>query len=80
MKFAICYVSTAASGISNNEIEDLLKLSSTNNNRDQITGILLFSNGNFFQVLEGEKKVITEIFEKIKQDRRHRNLISIKRD
>jgi RecJ-like exonuclease len=77
MKFAICYVSTAASGISDDEIEDLLKLSSTNNNRDQITGILLFSNGNFFQVLEGEKQVITEVFEKIKQDRRHRNLISI---
>ena len=77
MKYAICYVSTAAPEISDSEIEDILKLSSSNNNDDQITGILLFSNGNFFQVLEGDKKTVTILFEKIKEDGRHQNLIPI---
>ncbi|WP_423819546.1 BLUF domain-containing protein [Salinimicrobium sp. TIG7-5_MAKvit] len=77
MNYAISYVSTVASGISKNEIENLLKLTSSNNNQVKITGILLYSNGNFFQVLEGEKTMVTDLFEKIQQDKRHYNLIPI---
>ena len=62
MNYAISYVSTAAEGISKEDIQDLLELSSRKNNDHNITGILLYSNGNFFQVLEGEKLLINSLF------------------
>lgn len=77
MKYAISYVSTAVAGLPEEEIQNLLKLSSRNNNKSEITGILLFSNGNFFQVLEGEKSVVEKLFDTIKQDERHYDIIPI---
>ncbi len=77
MKHALCYVSTVDPNLAKGEIEEILHLSSLNNNNDNITGLLLYSNGNFFQVLEGEKELILELFEKIKQDSRHYDLITI---
>jgi len=47
------------------------------NNDLKIKGILMFSDGNFFQVLEGKKEHIHLLFEKIQQDERHYNIIKI---
>lgn len=54
-----------------------MKYSKHSNNEDDITGILLFSEGNFFQVLEGKKEKVLALYEKIKLDDRHRNIIKI---
>lgn len=77
MQYALCYVSTAAQSLSTSEIENLLESSSNKNNFENITGILLFSNGNFFQVIEGDKAPVQALFEKIQQDKRHYDLITI---
>ena len=77
MKYALSYVSTVEPEVSTESIKNLLHLSSQNNNRDNITGILLYSNGNFFQVLEGEKEAVLKLFEKIREDKRHYDLITI---
>ena len=77
MQYALCYVSTAAENLSLPEVEELLQTTTEKNNRNQITGILLFSNGNFFQVLEGEKKVVRNLFTVIQEDHRHYDLIPI---
>lgn len=77
MKYALCYVSTIAPSVPQENIKDLLEQSCRNNDRDKITGILLYSNGNFFQVLEGDKDKVEEVFEKIRRDKRHYDLITI---
>jgi hypothetical protein len=53
------------------ELEELLLKSRVNNARIGISGILLFNNGSFFQVLEGEKETVEALYEKISKDKRH---------
>ncbi len=77
MRHAICYVSTAVPGLDNEQIQEILDVSERNNNQKNITGILLFSEGNFFQVLEGDKKILDELYEVIRQDKRHHSLMKI---
>ena len=45
-----------------------------NNTAKTVTGMLLYYKGCFVQVLEGDKKVVEHVFEKIKQDPRHINV------
>jgi Zn/Cd-binding protein ZinT len=42
-----------------------------NNTAHTITGMLLYSNRRFLQVLEGDKKDVHKTFEHIKMDKRH---------
>lgn len=77
MRYAICYVSTATPGLKIEEIQEILNNTEKNNNKKNITGVLLYSEGNFLQVLEGEKETLNELYTTIKDDNRHRNLIKI---
>lgn len=77
MHFAICYVSTASPNLYDSQIKDILQFSRDKNNHNQITGILLYSQGNFFQVLEGEKEHVSTLFNTIKKDDRHYDVMTI---
>jgi hypothetical protein len=51
---------------------DLAEKSQQNNQRDDITGLLLYGGGHFLQLLEGREKRIKSLFEKrISKDSRH---------
>lgn len=54
-----------------NEVDDILLKSRRNNDRDDITGALIFNSGCFAQVLEGPLGSIEAAFERIQQDERH---------
>ncbi len=77
MRHAIVYVSTASNDLKKNEIQDILNHSKEWNNENDVTGLLLFSGGNFFQIIEGEKNKICGLFEDIKLDKRHHNVTQI---
>lgn len=77
MRYAISYVSTADQNLSPKEVRDLLKKIAIDNNAKQITGILLSSETNFFQLIEGEKEQVKILYAGIEKDRRHNNLIKI---
>ncbi|MDR5589550.1 BLUF domain-containing protein [Christiangramia sp. SM2212] len=77
MRYAISYVSSAARDLSETEINDVLKESEIRNNQKDITGLLLYSEGNFFQVIEGEKEIIKSLYSDINKDSRHFNLIKL---
>jgi len=53
------------------EVKDILETSRANNERDGITGALMFNAGCFAQVLEGPLDVVEVAFERIQQDDRH---------
>lgn len=53
------------------DLESILARSRTNNERDAITGALLFNSGCFAQVLEGPLQQVEAAFERIQQDARH---------
>lgn len=73
----IIYLSTAAYPLEKEEINILLKNCSLFNAKNNVSGILLYIECNFIQVLEGEKNVIQDLFEKIKADKRHKGVISV---
>ncbi|MBZ9730376.1 BLUF domain-containing protein [Salegentibacter sp. JZCK2] len=77
MRHAICYVSNKKKEISDTQIEELLEECSTKNSLSGIKGLLLYSEGNFFQIIEGEKVFILNLFEIIKKDPRHYGVIQI---
>ncbi len=77
MRYAISYVSTASPKLSEDGIEEILTRSEDKNNKKGITGLLLFSEGNFFQIIEGEEMRVKSLFQTIKEDQRHHNLIKL---
>ena len=74
---AIAYVSQVSENISEEEIDKILEKSEEYNKNNDVTGILLFSEGNFLQVIEGKKEIVDPLFDKIKADYRHQGLIII---
>ncbi len=74
---AICYVSRFANDITNGGITNLIDYVSFNNRLNNITGVLIIRNKHFFQVIEGENHLIDELYEKIKIDTRHLDVIKL---
>ncbi|MGA9590743.1 MAG: BLUF domain-containing protein, partial [Salegentibacter sp.] len=77
MRHAICYVSNADQSLTTSEINELLNFCEENNNLQDIKGILLYSEGNFFQVLEGEKEKVVDLYNRIQEDSRHYGIITV---
>jgi hypothetical protein len=77
MRHAICYVSNADKNLSTTEINELLSFCEENNSKNNIKGILLYSEGNFFQVIEGEKEKVVSLWNRIQKDQRHYGIISV---
>jgi hypothetical protein len=48
--------------------------SRVSNKLADVTGLLVYVDGNFLQVLEGEQEVVAALFEKISRDRRHKDV------
>jgi uncharacterized membrane protein (DUF373 family) len=70
----ISYISAATTPMSTKDLLALLQKSRENNANSSITGMLLYGNGAFLQVLEGEEQPIDRLIEKIKNDSRHTNI------
>ena len=49
----IIYISSAAKKMDDDDLLDILKTSRENNKKNDISGMLLYDNGSFIQVLEG---------------------------
>lgn len=75
--YTICYVSKVAPNLSEKDIEELFQYTAAYNNKSNISGILLHSLDNFFQVLEGSEKSLTKLYEKIKEDTRHGEIYEV---
>jgi hypothetical protein len=75
--FELIYVSTAAKLMTKDDLQTILMESMRHNSDNNITGILLYDQGSFCQVLEGSKKEVLTIFKKIKKDKRHFNVVTI---
>jgi len=75
--YELIYMSSAINKFSEEEISLLLVKARHFNIENHITGVLLYIDGDFLQVLEGKKKDIEQLFEKIKRDKRHKGIIVV---
>ena len=81
MIYQLAYMSAARPGIRDAEVHDILRVSTVNNRRDGLSGMLLLVDGTFFQVLEGEKEMVEQAYRRIANDTRHSALLRVlKRD
>ena len=75
----LVYVSFATTPMSDDELRELLKIAREKNQALDVTGMLLYRDGFFIQALEGEEDTVTSLYEKIKTDPRHRNVLQVYR-
>lgn len=68
----LIYVSTATRPMDADGLAELLHKARTKNDEDDVTGMLLYHDGSFFQVLEGEPEAVRRVFRRVEQDPRHR--------
>jgi Sensors of blue-light using FAD len=62
------------------ELTDLLAKARSNNERSGLTGMLLYVDGSFFQVLEGAPDVVDALYVRIEGDPRHVEMTRIIRE
>ncbi|MBD1394437.1 BLUF domain-containing protein [Mucilaginibacter glaciei] len=73
----IVYVSTAIKPLPKDILMEILVTSRLYNQTHNISGILLYAEGTFIQVLEGDDNEVDHIFGQIITDNRHKNIIKL---
>jgi len=71
MKHELIYTSRATHEMNENELTELLVQSREKNGRLKITGLLVYGNQEFIQLLEGNKDDVFNLYSTIVKDARH---------
>lgn len=78
MYYFLIYLSAAKTPFSDKELLAHLAKVQENNRKNDITGILMYADGNFLQLLEGSKQNVEQLFKRIASDNRHHYITKIK--
>ncbi len=73
--YQLAYVSGATSAFSVNALRRLAGGAARSNRLSNITGMLLYHNQRFLQLLEGDRQRVSELFTRICQDDRHDSIL-----
>ncbi len=68
---AVTYSSFASPGLQPAELEQIVKVSQSNNARDAVTGLLMFNGAAFVQTIEGPAAAIDRLVMQLANDARH---------
>lgn len=69
--YRLVYTSARSKSCDDAEIEKILEASRRNNKPLGVTGMLIYTQDRFLQVLEGEYDKVMSLYHKIEKDRRH---------
>jgi hypothetical protein len=75
-----CIYASAGRGFTDVALRELLSQARFSNTQAGITGMLLYTAGSFFQVLEGAPDAVDTTFARIAQDARHEKVTMINRE
>jgi hypothetical protein len=67
----LLYVSSTSRDIDPGTLDDILAASRANNVLLGVTGLLIYIDGGFLQILEGDERAVRELYMRICTDRRH---------
>lgn len=73
--YQLLYVSSSNISDLDQELVKLLQKAREKNKENGISGFLLFDQGNIIQLLEGEQEKVENLFEVVKRDPRHFDVI-----
>ena len=72
---SLVYASSASRDLDEVDFGQLLSAARTSNERNGITGLLLFNDGNFMQAVEGPDEAVNALFDRIRRDSRHHGVL-----
>ena len=75
----LIYASSATTAFNENDLMQLLGKCRANNEKRDVSGLLLYAKENFFQILEGDEGVVEKLYADIASDTRHNGVIVIDR-
>ena len=75
--FQLIYVSAGLPGLSEAEVAGILAAARAHNPAREITGLLLCLEDAFLQVLEGPEAEVRALFERIREDPRHSQVLCL---
>ncbi len=75
----VIYISAQSEPFTRAALTELLAVARRNNLRAGITGLLVYREGSFLQVLEGPTRSVDAVYEKITHDPRHHRIIRMSR-
>lgn len=70
----VVYISQESRRLRQTDILDILRISRINNSVRGFTGVLLYYDGTFLQVLEGENEAVAGLLDVLRHDRRHKDV------
>ena len=70
----LAYRSRATEPFSEEQLQQLLISSQTNNHKSGLTGLLLYDEGRFFQWIEGQSDQLADVWDAIQKDKRHTDI------
>ena len=73
----LIYTSSALAALQVKELKVILERARGKNAAISVTGMLLYTEGSFFQVLEGRDEIVDELFATISADPRHKRVTKI---
>jgi hypothetical protein len=74
MPYQLIYSSVSSTPMQQEDLGDILEKAQLNNARSGITGALVYVDGYFLQVLEGEEEAVQGLMERISVDLRHETI------
>lgn len=73
----LAYVSRQSHVITDKDLKELLSRSRINNSAIEVTGMLIYFQGNFIQYIEGAAENVDRLYEKISKDERHHSITKL---
>jgi hypothetical protein len=74
MIFQLIYSSVSSTPMQMDELEDILEHAQASNPDHGITGALVYADGFFLQILEGEREAVQDLMARIAKDLRHETI------
>lgn len=74
MTFQLIYSSVSSTPMQMDELEELLEQAQSSNPGHGITGALVYADGHFLQILEGERGAVLSLMDRIGRDLRHESI------
>jgi hypothetical protein len=73
----LIYVSNASDMMTHEAVRELVDESKKRNREIDVTGVLLYGNQHFMQLLEGDLHVVNALYQKVARDHRHHHVTRI---
>ncbi len=75
----LVYISTATQRHDEAALTKIMESASKKNEPDGLSGMLIYCDGNFMQVIEGEPEAVDATFARISNDLRHKEIVVVSR-